>query len=160
MLDKINHVKKAMEAGSYQAALALALTIPDICGQNEFPNNRVVAKRYTDWCDKFVNFGDSHIGFGTEAANIDGALLYAIRCAFLHSGNDDINTQRASNKISITDLKLLKPEQANSFNYQYIVSNNRVETSINMEYLSNIICSAAISYYNSLPNKSNLCNLI
>ncbi|WP_273832345.1 hypothetical protein [Guptibacillus sedimenti] len=38
MLDKIKDIKIALNNKSYLSALALSLTLPDICGQIEYPD--------------------------------------------------------------------------------------------------------------------------
>lgn len=38
MIDKIAAIRKAVESECYLPALALALTLPDICGQIEYPD--------------------------------------------------------------------------------------------------------------------------
>ena len=38
MIDKIVAIRKAIECECYLPALALALTLPDICGQIEYPD--------------------------------------------------------------------------------------------------------------------------
>ena len=72
MLNKINDVKSALKAGAYQSALALALTLPDICSQIEYPAENMVGICYPQWCDKYINFADAHVGFGTEPAEPKG----------------------------------------------------------------------------------------
>jgi hypothetical protein len=65
LLDRINEIEKAMECGFWQSALAMALTIPDICGQIEFTNMvrwdkkhekyfRLVGEQYKAWYSKYV----------------------------------------------------------------------------------------------------------
>ena len=38
MIEKINSIRRAIECECYLPALALALTLPDICGQIEYPD--------------------------------------------------------------------------------------------------------------------------
>ena len=85
-LEKVDSVRKALKAGLYEPALALALTLPDICSIIEYPAEKSVTKRYIDWCDChiFTNQStDSDIEF-------TGAALYQLRCHFLHSGDNAI----------------------------------------------------------------------
>ena len=59
MIQKLEAIKKAYSDGNYMAALALALTIPDICGQVEFPElsgSRHVGERYRKWFDLRIQF--------------------------------------------------------------------------------------------------------
>ncbi len=154
MLSKGSDVKSALKAGAYQSALALALTLPDICGQVEYPNENSVGTRYSQWCEEYMNFADAHVGFGTEPAKLNGTLCYALRCAFLHSGNDDILSQRAARNSAITSFELLKPEGLNGNGFAYRVGNQQVATQIDMSYLCDLICEAVEKYYNSHADKS------
>lgn len=52
MLQLIDDVNKALDAESYYSALTLALTLPDICGKAEYPQEKSTAKRYKDWYDE------------------------------------------------------------------------------------------------------------
>lgn len=103
MIQKLEAIKKAYSDGNYMAALALALTIPDICGQVEFPElsgSRHVGERYRKWFDLHMKqyYGEDGI-MHTDLSSLDNKMervfnadiCYALRCAVLHSGNDDVN---------------------------------------------------------------------
>ena len=47
MEKRIQEARKCLDNGLYEAALALALTLPDICGQVEYPAIKKVGERYT-----------------------------------------------------------------------------------------------------------------
>ena len=85
---------------------------------------------------------------------MNGDLLYALRCAFLHSGNDDLLTQPAGKNAQITKFSLLSPDQLNGYGYQYKVNSTSAETSIVVDYLIDKLCSAAENYYDSADDKS------
>jgi hypothetical protein len=70
---------RAVEAGAQHSALALALTLPDICSSIECPI-RKVGVRYRCWCDTWG-----------KALSISGADCYALRCAYLHNGQDEFS---------------------------------------------------------------------
>lgn len=154
MEQKINDIKLALHCNAFQSALALALTLPDICSQIEYPNEKVVSKRYSDWCNKYLNYSDAHIGFGTESAELNGKLVYALRCAFLHSGNDKILSQPVANGATITKFILCKPGGLNDYGFRYKITNVSVETEIDVEYLIDLICEAVQKYYNSKTDKT------
>ena len=98
MISRIEEIRKALDNNLPEAALALALTLPDICGQIEFPFEVKVGKRYVNWLD-------GHIPKDAFDVNYDGALtafnngvdpkfsrltptaIYKLRCRFLHSGD-------------------------------------------------------------------------
>ena len=55
MEKRIQEARNCIDNGLYEAALALALTLPDICGQVEYPALKKVGERYTKWIDDFVD---------------------------------------------------------------------------------------------------------
>ena len=73
------------------AGLALALTIPDVLGQECYPNmthndgSRRVSAQYIRWYNAYV----AH-QFGQEDSWFDGEMCYELRCSLLHSGRADI----------------------------------------------------------------------
>ncbi|MEE6452663.1 hypothetical protein RAH41_19035 [Gottfriedia acidiceleris] len=101
MLDKIKDINLALNNKSYLSALALSLTLPDICGQIEYPdlkNNkgkRLVGKQYAAWFDDWVShYYADNTGWTGDGKAINpfftGKMCYSLRCSFLHDGNTDI----------------------------------------------------------------------
>lgn len=108
-------VTKAFEAGAYLSALALALTIPDICGEHLYPG-RKVGHRYKKWFDEYVAVfylegieDDATISAEKRISDVDnwtteapcrayfsGQDCYALRCTFLHEGTNDISNEKLS----------------------------------------------------------------
>ncbi|MBE9190625.1 hypothetical protein IQ230_09675 [Gloeocapsopsis crepidinum LEGE 06123] len=101
----IEAVEQALEQQNWYAALALALTLPDICGWLEQPQ-RKTGERYKEWFKKYMpeyyseslNFPLDSLTNNVEATHINKPFLtaedfYALRCAYLHSGSDDISSQ-------------------------------------------------------------------
>ena len=90
MLDKVpeelaailKEIEKALEAKLYYLAIAVALSVPDICSCLEFaPENPRWQNRatYTEWCNKHI----------TQFKNLDGDDLYNLRGGMLHKGKFD-----------------------------------------------------------------------
>ena len=96
----MEHLVRAVRDGvaerNWYAALGLALTLPDICGRLESPGVGSQA-RYVSWCNTYLvprytrPLGPDR----TPHVFLHGADCYALRCAVLHEGADDIVTQRA-----------------------------------------------------------------
>lgn len=89
MIEKIEDIKKAMDAKAYLCALALALTLPDICGQVAYPdmNRRNQSQaRYIKWYDEYITQYDYPASYNGNA-KFDGIKCWKLRCAILHSGN-------------------------------------------------------------------------
>jgi len=165
MLKKIREIKNAISAGCHQSALSLALTLPSICSAIEYPTISNESDRYPKWCDNFMDFNDAKPDIaGFEAAELNGVICYALRCSFLHCGNDDILQQKifTKNNMKITSFQLT-PSTSN-FGYRYGVNESEVICQINIEYLCNMICDAVEKYYNDQADKtsftSHTCEMI
>ena len=92
----INSVELSLQTKNWYAALIVALTLPDIAGKIEYPDETSFSKRYADWFEKYC--GSKYI-FETPSAkfetlSLSGFDCYALRCAFLHEGNSDISDQK------------------------------------------------------------------
>lgn len=101
MQDICLSVNVAIEKGCYLAALALALTIPDIYGAVEYPHlsdEGFTQKRYVKWFDKNVRDYHETIraingiekGPHPKYPAMDGYICYKLRCKVMHCGGADI----------------------------------------------------------------------
>ncbi|MCI1934695.1 MAG: hypothetical protein LKJ31_06305 [Atopobiaceae bacterium] len=105
-------IREAVKANCYLPALALALALPDILGQEMYPDlqhsngRRDISEQYKTWFNEWVM--KSHYYLGDDSSDtfslklisennsnrdksqhyyFDGAMCYRLRCSFLHSGN-------------------------------------------------------------------------
>jgi hypothetical protein len=69
-------IAKALADKNWLAAVALSLTMPDVCGGMEHPNDGS-EKRYRAWWDKYML---------KHYPRLSSADAYALRCAYLHEG--------------------------------------------------------------------------
>ena len=107
MLDRICEIRACLNDKRYEAALALALTLPDICGQVEYPNETQVGERYRNWIDNYVDDSAFDVNFYPRVfGGMTSARIYKLRCSFLHSGNDDLQNE------SVVEFYLNTPELA------------------------------------------------
>ena len=96
----MNHLVRSIEAslatGNAYAALATTLALPDICGWLLDPSAGSKA-RYVAWFERYLaHYYVHHIGPQHErTVFLSGNDCYALRCAFLHEGREDISEQRA-----------------------------------------------------------------
>lgn len=93
----VDAVRSAISDKNYYAALALALTLPDIASKLENPAVQG-STRYKDWCRKYLEPKYYDPDFGPTRDEwwwLSAADTYALRCALLHEGGDDISQQRA-----------------------------------------------------------------
>lgn len=90
-------IQKAIDNSCYFSALALALTLPDICGKAAYPNESRGSKRYIDWYEEVVGITEKPPDEDDEMPYLSGSVVYQLRCAFLHQGTPNPNI--AKNKI-------------------------------------------------------------
>lgn len=93
----ISGVRHCLDSGYYHAALALALTIPDVCGLVEYPECRKKSsKRYVAWFNDYilVNYAKNFTPEGEVSKSyFNGDMCYSLRCKLLHEGNSHIEAK-------------------------------------------------------------------
>ncbi len=96
MEERIKEIRAALNEGLYYVALSLSLTLPDVCGKNEFQNKKSSRSAYIDWFNKYAKkhftCNATVLSGGEEVPYIwfTGEECYALRCAFLHAGNFEV----------------------------------------------------------------------
>ncbi|MGK5079659.1 hypothetical protein [Janthinobacterium sp. HLX7-2] len=86
----IDATRFALKDENWYAALALALTLPDICGRIAYPQlKKMSEKRTTLWFDKYLA-PYYKIGVSANIQLMRGGDFYALRCAYLHQGEFDL----------------------------------------------------------------------
>ena len=98
----LSELKQALDKQCYLSALTLALTIPDMCGQIEYPSitgKGSVGKRYSKWFDQYVKkyFITDNIVFFT------GKDCYALRNSILHSGQSNASKRIQMFRLAMPD---------------------------------------------------------
>jgi hypothetical protein len=94
MRELLRSIGLSLQTRNWYAALALALTVPDICVSLEADDEWTDGKRYAAWFDTNLKRAYGPNPFFREGA-LSGADCYALRCAVLHRGQDDISKQPA-----------------------------------------------------------------
>lgn len=152
----INEVRTAIENDCYIVALMGALTLPDICGKSAYPELTVGA-RYTKWCDTYVypartDIDESTVNVDCGITNVNGKIIYSLRCSLLHQGSSDIDGE----KCEVEDFELLI-QPKNEFdiyvdNIGTIWANDDFEhrerhISLHIRNICRDLCNAAELYY-------------
>jgi hypothetical protein len=149
----IKAIKQSLNSKNYLAALALTLTIPDVYGHVEFPKEKCVRKRYTNWYNKYFNseYNGSYPQSNPNNLPIPPCFTaddcYQLRCAVLHAGNTDMD----ANKVNFNRFKLYRDINIDSgVSYK----TGKPQTVQSYIYLSitrfcNVMCDVAEKYYNS-----------
>jgi hypothetical protein len=106
----INATRAAVAQGNWYAALAVALTMPDICGRLESPSKGSQA-RFVDWYDRFLlKRYQANVGADRQLHTfLCGSDCYALRCAFLHQGEFGIDDQRAQQALEHFHFTVPRP---------------------------------------------------
>ena len=93
-------IEKSLAEGNSYAALSLALALPDICA-NVCSPSAGSQKRYVKWYNQFMlPKYIRHIGADKkEHIFLRGEDCYALRCALLHEGTNNITDQRAQEAL-------------------------------------------------------------
>jgi hypothetical protein len=93
-------VRSGIAQRNWYASLALALSLPDICGFLESPDS-ASQRRYVAWFEQFLaprytsDIGPAH----TKHVFLSGQDCFALRCAFLHEGSEDVTRQRSRDAL-------------------------------------------------------------
>jgi hypothetical protein len=95
----VQSIEKSIMTENWYSAISMALTIPDICGWLETPTD-TSQKRYEAWFNKYLLSFYTSTFHGPNFTFLSGRDCYALRCAFLHEGTDEILRQRAREVIT------------------------------------------------------------
>ena len=165
-------VQKALNADCYFAALALALTFPDICGKAEYPSEKTTV-RYGRWYDEYVGqYEEAPIGEeDVEMPYLSGEVVYSLRNSLLHQGTPNINSGRIKSQANNISHFALKLEPRNRFDIYcdrgcHISSNFSDAVTctyeVNVRRLCIILYRCARGYYRENKDKFNFfdCHIV
>lgn len=147
----IGAVEKAIDEQNWYAALSLALTLPDICAKMEAPTQGS-AKRYAAWAN--IHFAPKYthrIGADRiEHIFLSGNDLYALRCAVLHEGSDDIIQQRA--RESLEKFHIIAPPEGGMLHCNQLGTMLQLQVDV----LCQDICMSVRQWLDSIDDQSEL----
>lgn len=149
MQNFIEAIRKAIKEKNWYGALFIALTLPDICGKVECPN-LTSNQRYKDWFDKYMNAKYKH----NSIVFLSSDDCYALRCALLHGGSDDIIKQ-FSQKILEKFIFMTGGPHCNYMQDNY-VNGQRVKTSLQLrvDKFCEDICDSAEQWLKDVSEDS------
>lgn len=168
----VDEINTALEHNCYFAALALALTLPDICGQAAYPGAKV-GQRYKDWYDEHVGYTEKSPFCDSRESPmpyLSGEVVYSLRCSLLHQGNPNVDMDRIHAEENKVDQFILRLQEKNQFDI-YGDSVSVTETfagnqslgkekryTVNVRRLCMILTRCAEGYYNEFPEKFDFFN--
>lgn len=126
--------RSAVSEANWYAAIALALTLPDICGSIDREGR--VGERYAKWWDERAAGGfwiKPDAGEEWDAHSlVTGNDAYYLRCAYLHEGKGDPGVKAAKDRFRF----MVSP------NGSYGQSRDEREVTLNVGYLVEVVCQA------------------
>ena len=95
MLNRIiDEIQKSIDNECFIAALALALTIPDICGKAEYPKLSNT-KRYIQWYNEYIGkYEKPPHPEAEDMPYLSGEVVYNLRNTLLHQGTPNVDKNR------------------------------------------------------------------
>ena len=161
----LSEIEKALELRMYYAALHMALSIPDILSKVAYNLNKTSKQFYIKWFNE--NVKDGVFGYlysenplhnkEDDTPRINGKMCYALRCALLHEGGNNIEdgTKIKEFVLSFTNEDFVRgnyagvePEFDKNGNY---VGNNHY-LYISCKGLCKDLVSAAKAFIKNNPN--------
>lgn len=164
----IDDINKALDAEAYMAALALALTLPDICAKAEYGDTLRNKERYIKWFDEYI--GKYEICPREEGEEcmpyLSGEVVYSLRNNVLHQGTPNIEKEKIKDKTNQIDKFILVIEKKKPFDIYADMSGvclnlngqSEREYRVNIRRLCLIICEAASHCYNKNLNRFDFLN--
>lgn len=153
----IADVEKALETDCYFAALALALTLPDICGRAQYPGNGVGNRyRYIKWYDEHVGRTEQSPYKDPPMPYLSGEVVYTLRNHLLHQGTPNIDStiKEDRNNISHFEIVIESKKLSNPYGDAAGIQHDGSRTyRVNVRRLCFILCSCAKGYYNDNKDK-------
>jgi len=86
----LKSIENSLQNKNWYSALVLSLILPDVCAKLE-GNGKSSSVRYPEWFNTYL--GKKYNGF------LSGNDCYSLRCAFLHEGSSNIETQKAKDVL-------------------------------------------------------------
>lgn len=94
MQQYLDSIKLSLKTSNYFGAIAMALTLPDICASVDDKYNKTSGQKYCIWFNKYLADTYKQILHHEKDNVIFGAPeCYAARCSFLHQGTNIIKHQ-------------------------------------------------------------------
>ena len=93
----LKQIQSCLDKNGTVAAFYMALTLPDVCGKLEFPEDKP-RDRYIKWFDMYIGeYERSPLAKNdekwAEIPYMSGENMYKIRCGLLHAGSNDLGEQ-------------------------------------------------------------------
>ena len=105
MQEFVDSIETSLKDKNYHAALFVALSLPDICGKIDELGEQSKA-RFVQWYDTYVK---KYYCKEDGTCTLSGSDCYALRCAFLHEGGDDVGGLRSQDVVEKFEFVVITP---------------------------------------------------
>ncbi len=157
MIEKIvDDINIALKNGAYLSALSLALTLPDVCGKAEYPDDSV-GDRYKKWYQEYV--GQYETDGEGDCPYLSDEVVYSLRNSFLHQTTPNINKAKIHDSQNQIDRFILVIEPKNELDIYADLSISGgyrgKEYHVSVQRLCFILTRTALGYYRKNKEKFN-----
>lgn len=127
MQNFLNALDTSLKTKNWYSVLFISLTLPDICGKIDEPD-KGSRQRTENWFNKYLKpTYTSRISPDQEEHTfLTGSDFYALRCAYLHEGSDNISGQRA--QAVLDNFKFVQPLTSN-----VTIHRNQIGTTLQLQ---------------------------
>lgn len=153
LLLKTKEIRAALDSGLYNCALALSLTLPDVCAIVKYPDaKKHRAQSYKKWFCEYVQPLFTSIAESLpdyvykEYTWFTDEECWALRCAVLHAGNYSLE------KVDLTKVRL-HAHMRDGISYSHFFQSGQ-SVDWDVVQICETICQAAEHYYDSIEDKS------
>ncbi|MCK4096449.1 hypothetical protein HCY64_10390 [Acinetobacter radioresistens] len=96
MQQYLDSIRLSLATKNYFGAIAMALTLPDICASIEAENNETSREKYCAWFDSYLSqeYKIPADDWSEEKVLFSAKECYAARCSFLHQGTNITSHQK------------------------------------------------------------------
>lgn len=152
----VEEIYKALDAELYIVALCAALTLPDICGKAEFPNDKC-ANRYKNWYETHIGRTEKSPAASDDMPYLSGEVVYSLRCSLLHQGNPNVD----NSKTKINQFELMSGAEIYADSTSVTTYSNGTiirSCKIHIKSLCKKLCCVAQHYFEQNKDKFNFFN--
>ena len=136
----IDTMNRALENQEYFVALTMALIIPDLCSQIQYPNEEYVSKRYKQWYKEWLGPTKDELEFIDDSPYLSADLVYELRNAVVHSASSDIkynHVHQTQNQLTKFSILIEKKNDCDIYANHSSITRNNVGTE-EREYTLNL----------------------
>jgi len=144
----IKAIEQSISNENWYSALFVALSIPDICGKLESPKTKST-DRYINWIRRYLT--PKYISDKDQYEFLRPSDCYALRCAFLHEGRDQIDEQRCREVLQ--RFRFVKPRPGLIVHCNI---KNEVVLQLQVDIFCRDICDGVRQWLNNIVNNADI----